>query len=104
MRAFLARFSRRILSAPGFIALVALALRLATIIDQHTYVFPSDRGWIFAYEVGLIARWLAMGHGFSSPYLPFPTPTAQVAPVYPLLMAGVFKIFGELTNSSAFAM
>jgi 4-amino-4-deoxy-L-arabinose transferase-like glycosyltransferase len=53
-------------------------------------------------EPSHIAAALASGLGFSSPYANTPTtPTAQQPPLYPLLLAGVFKVFGIFTVRSA---
>lgn len=51
----------------------------------------------YDYEPGAIGYSLAAGHGFSSPFR-WPTgPTAWTTPVYPLLFAGVIKVFGPFT-------
>jgi len=55
-------------------------------------------------EVSSIAAHFARGQGFSSPFLSDTGPTAWVGPVYPLLVAAVFKIFGIYSNSSAIAI
>ena len=56
--------------------------------------FPVTDVFPIGYETGRIARSLALGLGYSSP-LRFDTgPTAWLTPVYPFLLAGVFKIFG----------
>lgn len=94
---------RRVLSSPVLIFIAALGLRLATTLHEHTYRIPAPRSWSFAYEVGQIAGSLASHHGFAL-FRPFLMPTVQVAPIYPLLMAGVFKLFGLWTNTSAFVM
>jgi 4-amino-4-deoxy-L-arabinose transferase-like glycosyltransferase len=52
-------------------------------------------------EVSSIAAHMARGQGFSSPFLYDTGPTAWIAPVYPFLVAGIFKIFGVYTNRSA---
>jgi 4-amino-4-deoxy-L-arabinose transferase-like glycosyltransferase len=91
------------LSSPGTIVLIALVLRLGTIIEYRTFqVAPSHTQWLFAFESGIVAGWIVSGHGFSSPYLGTPLPSAYVAPIYPLLLAGIFKVFGMYTNASAF--
>lgn len=51
----------------------------------------------FLYEPGDIAYSLATGKGFSSPFRADTGPTAWTTPVYPLLVAGVFEIFGTFT-------
>jgi len=52
-------------------------------------------------EVSSIAAHLARGQGFSSPFLQDTGPTAWIAPVWPFLVAGVFKVFGIYTTASA---
>lgn len=85
------------------IALVALALRLTVVFflagDQ---LDPTRDHWIFGWETGRIARSLASGHGFGSPLLGDTGATAWMAPVYPCLLAGIFKIFGIYSKPSAY--
>jgi Dolichyl-phosphate-mannose-protein mannosyltransferase len=50
----------------------------------------------FAQETGNIAYALATGKGFTSPFRNNTGPTAWLVPVYPLLLAGIFRIFGPL--------
>ncbi len=68
----------------------------------RSYELPGDVDhWSFAHEAGRIARSLATGQGYSSP-MPEPSgPTAHLAPVYPLLLAGIFRVFGVYTTHSA---
>ena len=85
---------------------VGLLLRLGYILIFRTYHFvdagPHWGHFVFGYESGSIARAIAAGEGFSSPFLNVPTgPTAWIAPVYPYLCAGVFKLFGVFTTESA---
>ena len=51
----------------------------------------------FLYEPGNIAYSLATGEGFSSPFRVQTGPTAWEAPVYPLLLSGIFRLFGTYT-------
>ncbi len=55
----------------------------------------------FAWEMGRIARSLAMGRGYADPFIPGTGPTAWLPPLYPLLLAGVFKLTGVYTAFSA---
>jgi 4-amino-4-deoxy-L-arabinose transferase-like glycosyltransferase len=48
----------------------------------------------FLYEPGNIGYSIALGHGFGSPFRAETGPTAWVAPVYPYIVAGFFKLFG----------
>jgi hypothetical protein len=51
----------------------------------------------FMFESGNIASSLAAGNGFSSPFRVDTGPTAWMTPVYPLLLAEVFRLFGVYT-------
>lgn len=77
--------------------LVALAVRLAVIpFVYHDWMDPFVLDhWAF----GLIARSIASGHGFGSPFAPTGA-SALLPPVYSYLLAGIFKIFGIETKSS----
>lgn len=57
----------------------------------------------FLYEPGDIAYSLATGHGFASPFRVDTGPTAWTTPVYPLLVAGVFELFGTFTFAAFLA-
>lgn len=57
----------------------------------------------FQTETGHIAYSIASGKGFSSPFQRDTGPTAWLAPVYPYLLAGIFKLFGIYTLRSFFA-
>jgi 4-amino-4-deoxy-L-arabinose transferase-like glycosyltransferase len=54
--------------------------------------------------MGWIARALASGHGFSSPYWPLSGPTAIMAPLYPGQLSLVFRAFGIYSLTSAFVI
>lgn len=51
----------------------------------------------FLFESGNIAFSLETGHGFSSPFRVPTGPTAWMTPVYPLLLAAVFRVCGTYT-------
>jgi 4-amino-4-deoxy-L-arabinose transferase-like glycosyltransferase len=82
----------------------AFLLRLGYIVVFQTYRFPSGDKYIFGYETGAIARSIASGHGFSSPFRTVSGPSAWLAPLYPLLVAGVFKVWGIYSDASAFVI
>src|SRR6202047_835365 len=88
-----------------FIVLIALLLRLAVITVGHTYrITPRRDHFQFGWEMGRLARSIAMGQGFSSP-TDVPTgPSAWAPPVYPYILAGVFKLFGIYSNLSAWVI
>jgi 4-amino-4-deoxy-L-arabinose transferase-like glycosyltransferase len=83
--------------------MVVMALAFRLVVMAFIYPLrldPSLDHDAFGGEVGRVARSVATGHGFSSPY-PQPTgPTAIVPPVYTYLVAGVFKLFGVYTAAS----
>jgi 4-amino-4-deoxy-L-arabinose transferase-like glycosyltransferase len=58
----------------------------------------------FGNEVGWIARSLALHRGFSSPFYSVTGPTALLPPLYPWLLAAIFKVFGLYSIKSALAI
>lgn len=93
------------LATPTAMVLVALLLRVAALTVGHTYRFnPVSDNFGFGWESGRIARALAAGEGFSSPFHGNTGPTAWVAPLYPYLIAGVFKLFGVYSRGSAWIL
>jgi hypothetical protein len=91
-------------------AVVAFLLRVSWMAMAGTYVLyhgdPSD-AWFYGFEMGSVARSLAHGLGFSSPFDIFvgrTGPTAWVGPLYPLMFAGVIKVFGDFSVIGTFLM
>jgi len=84
-----------------FIVLVAFVLRVAVITVGHTYrITPRRDHFQFGWEMGRLARSIATGQGFSSP-TDLPTgPSAWAPPLYPYILAGVFRLFGVYSASS----
>ena len=89
-----------------WIVLIAFLLRVAAIGITHTYrPRTSEAHFGFGWEMGRIARSIAAGEGFASPFTHIGTgPTAWEPPIYPYFMAGVFKVFGTYTRLSAFVL
>jgi 4-amino-4-deoxy-L-arabinose transferase-like glycosyltransferase len=82
--------------------LTALAIRLVVMVFLlPEQLDPSRDHWHFGYETGRIARSIVEGRGFSSPLFAETGPTAWMSPVYPYIVAGVFKVFGVYTTASA---
>jgi hypothetical protein len=82
--------------------LAALAIRLVVMVFLlPEQLDPSRDHWHFGYETGRIARSIVQGRGFSSPLFAETGPTAWMTPVYPYIVAGVFKVFGIYTTASA---
>ena len=91
----LPRVSRKRLYALLFLS--AFALRFAFMLWNRTYVIPPTA----IYEVSCIAKHLANGQGFSSPFCLDTGPTAWISPAYPYFVAAVFRLFGIGSNVSA---
>ena len=83
----------------------ALLVRLLYITLAHTYrIRLANDHFEFGWEMGRIARSLATGHGYSDPFEGHTGPTAWTPPLYPLLLAAVFKLFGVYTLASAWVI
>jgi hypothetical protein len=82
---------------------MAMALRLAYGWSQVSQAPNNFYVQQFAQETGSIAHSLAVGKGYSSPYGAESGPTAWLTPIYPLLIAGIFRIFGVETLPSFLA-
>jgi 4-amino-4-deoxy-L-arabinose transferase-like glycosyltransferase len=84
---------------------LSFALQVAAIGLLHQYrVRPGNDNFEFGWEMGRVAQSIAQGHGFSSPYEGHTGPTAWEPPLYPYLMARVFKLFGIYTHGSAWVL
>jgi len=84
---------------------VALAIRLVVVFFTYRDLPDADKHYeAFGWEMGWIARALATGHGFSSPYYPLSGPTAIMSPLYPWLLSIVFRLFGVYSLTSAFVI
>ena len=93
-----------LLTSVWVISAAALATRVAFAWDQQSKIphqvlasFPFDQ------ETGNIALALSQGNGFGNVFRKPTGPTAWLAPVYPVLLFVVFKIFGAMTVGSFFA-
>lgn len=92
---------KQILPAMG----VALAIRLVVVAFVFRTLPDADKHYeAFGWEMGWIARALATGHGFTSPYYPLSGPTALESPLFPTLLSLVFRAFGVYSLPSAFAI
>jgi 4-amino-4-deoxy-L-arabinose transferase-like glycosyltransferase len=84
---------------------ISFALRFGWIVVAGTYKFKTfDDHFSFGWEMGRIGRSLAQGQGFSNPFSETTGPTAWEPPLYPFLIAGVFKLFGVYTRASALVL
>jgi len=95
--------------APRRVFWVGFLVRVLYITLAHTYrVRPAEDHFQFGWEAGRIARALVTGYGYSDPfaniYLAHTGPTAWLPPLYPLLLAAVFRVFGVYTRASAWVL
>jgi Dolichyl-phosphate-mannose-protein mannosyltransferase len=81
------------LRRPAFILLLAIACN--AILAAKSPVKTE-----YGAEAGQIAASIAEGKGFSSPFGGKPGPTAWTPPLYPYLLAGIFRVFGVHTLAS----
>ncbi len=87
----------RLRSLP-LIVFVALLLRVGFLYDYVTHHVPRALSTIpFLFEPGNIAASLVNGHGFANPFRVETGPTAWMTPIYPLILAAIFKLFGTYT-------
>lgn len=86
---------KRILSSTVFITGFAFALRMY-ILWSGSRSEPNPVITIpFGFELGQVAKAIASGRGFSSPLGILPTgPTIWFTPIYPYMIAGIFKLWG----------
>jgi 4-amino-4-deoxy-L-arabinose transferase-like glycosyltransferase len=88
----------------ALIVIVAMGVRVAFAWDQARKIAPGVLGIVpFQQETGNIAYALAQGKGFSNVFRTETGPTAWLSPVYPLIVAATFKLFGTFTARAFFA-
>ena len=96
------RHCKRFLSNPAFITVVAFALRMGTLYYVRRTSLLEVRSFLpYGFELGRIASSIAAGKGFSSPLRLVDTgPSAWFTPIYPYLVAGIFKVWGIFSDAS----
>jgi len=109
LRAFFNPSTPNPLRAPARIFWVAFLVRVLYMTLAHTYrIRVSEDHFQFGWEAGRIARALLTGYGYADPFanafLAHTGPTAWLPPLYPLLMAAIFRIFGVYTHASAWVL
>jgi len=97
------------LRAPVRIFWTGFLVRVLYITLAHAYrIRPAEDHFQFGWEAGRIARALVTGHGYSDPfanvYIAHTGPTAWLPPLYPLLLAAIFRVFGVFTSASAWVL
>ena len=88
-----------------WMVVISFVLRLGYMVIAHTYRFKAiGDNFSFGFEMGRIGRSLATGGGFGNPFNGYTGATAWEPPLYPLLIAAVFKLFGIYSQASAFIL
>ena len=88
-----------------WMALLSFVLQVAAIGAFRQYhMRAEDDHYGFGWEMGRVARSIAQGNGFSSPYGGDTGPTSYEPPLYPFLIAGVFRVFGIYSTASAWVL
>lgn len=91
--------------APWIMFWAGFAVRVLYMTLARTYhIRTFDDHFTFGWEMGRIARALNTGYGYADPFTGHTGPTAWTGPLYPLLIAGVFKLFGIYTLGSAWVI
>jgi 4-amino-4-deoxy-L-arabinose transferase-like glycosyltransferase len=86
----------------GAICLLALVVRLFLIFHFDTWhIDPHGDYFNYGFEAGRLARSLAEGQGYASPFHLSTGPSAWIAPGYPWLLATLFRIFGIYSPGAA---
>ena len=95
---------RAAITSLWLILAVALLLRVSYLRNYvHEHPLQAVSVVPFLFESGNIAHSLAVGNGFSSPFRIETGPTAWMPPIYPLLLAAIFRVFGVYTFHSFIA-
>ena len=85
--------------------LLSFVLQLAAIgIFRQYRTRTIEDHFGFGFEMGRVGRSIARGQGFSNPYGDNTGPSAWEPPLYPYLIAAVFKVFGIYTYASAWVL
>src|SRR5260370_10544728 len=98
------RAIRKAATSLALIVMVAMGVRVGFAWDQARKMSLGVLGIVaFQQETGNIAYALAQGKGFSNVFRTETGPTAWLAPVYPLIGAATFKLFGVFTARAFFS-
>src|ERR1035437_9008655 len=94
---------------PSRIFWTGLLIRVLYVTLAHTYrIRVAEDHFQFGWEAARIARALITGYGYSDPFanafLAHTGPTAWLPPLYPLLLAAIFRVFGVFTPASAWVL
>ncbi len=87
---------------PPYLTMFLVALAIRVTVTHFLYKEWLDPFVLEHWAFGRIGRSLATGHGFGNP-MASTGPSALLPPVYPYILAAIFKLFGVYTKSSIIA-
>lgn len=84
---------------------VAFALRVAAIFALDSLAAArSGVPWTWGHEPACLAQALLDGRGFADPWAKGTGASSWLTPPYPVLLAGLMKLFGGVTHGAALAL
>jgi len=93
--------ARKILYSPLYMVLFAFVLRVLYTLATGSYRFV---GLWDLFEMANLARSLAIGHGYSNPYVVNTGPSAWIPPLYPWITSLAFRAFGVFSPAAGLVM
>ena len=93
---------KRVFCSPACIVVIAFAARMLLLYHAWKVAPVAVKDFLpYGYELGRVARAIAAGQGFSSPLRMVDSgPTVWFTPIYPYMVAAIFKIWGTYTDLS----
>lgn len=96
------RITRTVVDHPLIAVAAASCLTRIAMLGFFLRTRPDIFGW-GNYECGVIAAALAHGRGFTGGFHDYSGPTTWFAPLYPVILSGLFRVFGTQTFAAAVA-
>ena len=93
---------KRLLRSPALIVVFAFAVRMLWLYHTWKVTPATVKDFMpYGYELGRVARAIAAGEGFSSPLRMIDSgPTVWFTPIYPYMVAAIFKTCGIYSDLS----
>jgi 4-amino-4-deoxy-L-arabinose transferase-like glycosyltransferase len=91
----------KIIHSPVYMVLLAFFIRVFYTLITRSYHFV---GLWDLFEPANLARALAIGHGYSDPYVVNTGPSALIPPIYPWVASLAFRAFGVFSYGAGFVM
>lgn len=93
--------ARKVIHSPLYMVLFAFFIRVFYTLITRSYHFV---GLWDLFEPANLARSLAIGHGYSDPYVVNTGPSALIPPIYPWITSLAFRAFGVFSYGAGFVM